>query len=237
MASNNSSDFDDDYGKRPPFFNGEKYYYWKNRMKAFVGAFDFDALSAIEEGPFVPTHKVNGLTIEKPEDLWTDDDKKKVHHDSRAKHWIFCALSNDVLSFVMYCETAQEMWNTLRDIYEGTGEVKRAKIGRLTGEYERFHMKHGEKISDMEMRFYDVVHHLASLGKEISDEDLVNKVLRCLSRKWQRKVRTIVKSRNFSMMKLGLLFRELEEHEIEMNRLEENDEMHKNKTNRSTSRS
>jgi len=43
-------------------------------------------------------------------------------------------------------------------------------------------MKPGENIQDMETRFYNVVNHLASLGKVIPN-DLVNKVLRSLSRK------------------------------------------------------
>lgn len=232
MASNNIIDSDeDDFGTRPPFFNGEKYYIWKHRMQIFVQGTDFDAWKAIEHGPFVPTHIVDGFTKPKSKTEWTDDDKKMVHPDSRAKHLISCALCNDEFSTVMYCETAQEMWNTLRNIHEGIGEVKMARIGHLTSEFERFCMKPGENIHDMQMRFYDVVNHLASLGKKIPNEDLVSKVLRCLSKKWQHKVRAIAKSINLQPMLLVSLFRELEEHETELNRLDKNDEMYNKKKN------
>ncbi|XP_045786208.1 uncharacterized protein LOC123881543 [Trifolium pratense] len=232
MASNNFYDSDsDDFGTRPPFFDGEEYYIWKNRMQVFVRAVDFHAGRAIQNGPFIPTHIVDGLTKEKPRSEWTDDDEKKVHADSRAKHFIFCALSNNQLSYVMNCDTAQEMWNTLRDIHEGTGKVKMARIEYLTGKYEVFSMKPGENIRDMQMRFYDVVDHLDSLGKKIPDEELVNKVLRCLSKKWRHKVRSIRKSNDLSTMLLVSLFSEIQEHELELNRLDENDEMHKKKKN------
>jgi hypothetical protein len=229
MASNNFYDSDsDDFGTRPPFFDGEEYYIWKNRMQTFLRAVDFDAWKAISNGPFIPTHIVDGLTKEKPISEWTDDDEKKNH----ANGTLLCALSKDQFLFVRNCDTAQKMWNTLRDIHEGTGEVKMARIEYLTREYEGFFMKSGENIHDMQMRFYNVVYHLASLGKKIPNEDLVNKVLRCLSKKWRHKVRTIRKSRDFSSMLLASLFSELREHELVLNRLDENDEMHKKKKNR-----
>ena len=48
----------------------------------------------------------------------------------------------------------------------------------------------------MQKRFTRIVNHLASLGKIFSNEDLINKVLRCLSRQWQPKVTAIAESRN-----------------------------------------
>ena len=74
------------------------------------------------------------------------------------------------------------MWNTLQVTHEGTTDVKRSRINTLTHEYELFRMNQNEIIQEMQKRFTHIVNHLASLGKMFPNEDLINKVLRCLSR-------------------------------------------------------
>ena len=83
---------------------------------------------------------------------------------------------------VSNCKNAKEMWDTLQVTYEGTTDVKRSRINTLTHEYELFKMFQYETIEDMQKRFTHIVNHLASLGKIFPNEDLINKVLRCLSR-------------------------------------------------------
>jgi len=74
------------------------------------------------------------------------------------------------------------MWDTLQVTHEGTTDVKRSRINTLTHEYELFRMNLNETIQDMQKRFTHIINHLASLEKIFPNEDLVNKVLRCLSR-------------------------------------------------------
>ena len=57
-------------------------------------------------------------------------------------------------------------------------------------------MNQNETIQHMQKRFTHIVNHLASLGKIFPNEDLIIKVLRCLSRQWQPKVTTITKSKD-----------------------------------------
>jgi len=83
---------------------------------------------------------------------------------------------------VSYCKNAKEMWDTLQVIHEGTTGVKRSRINTLTYKYELFIMNQNETIQDMQKRFTHIVNHLASSGKIFPNEDLINKVLRCLSR-------------------------------------------------------
>ena len=65
-------------------------------------------------------------------------------------------------------------------------------------------------------RFTHIVNHLASFGKIFPNEDLINKVLRCLSREWQPKVTAISESKVLSSMSLATLFGKLQEHEMEL---------------------
>jgi len=79
----------------------------------------------------------------------------------------------------------------------------------------------------MQKRFTHIVNHLASSGKIFSNEDLINKVLRCLSRQWQPKVTTIAESRDLTNMSLATLFGKLQEHEMELMRLHKHEENEK----------
>ena len=83
---------------------------------------------------------------------------------------------------VSSCKSAKEMWDTLRLTHEGTTDVKRSRINALTHEYELSRKNANESIQNMQKRFTHIVNHLAALGKEFQNEDLINKVLRCLSR-------------------------------------------------------
>nr|KYP36928.1 Copia protein [Cajanus cajan] len=110
------------------------------------------------------------------------------------------------------------MWDTLKVAHEGTNDVKRSRRNTFTHEYELFIMNQNESIQDIQKRFIHKINHLASLGKVFPNEDLINKVLRCLSRKW------IAESKDLITMSLASLFGKLQEHEMELMRLNQNEE-------------
>jgi len=72
------------------------------------------------------------------------------------------------------------------------------------------------------------VNHLISLGKIFEREELNIKILKCLDRSWQPKVTIIFESKNLTTLTTTSLFGKLREHELEMNRLndQENEEKH-----------
>jgi hypothetical protein len=212
---------------KPPHFNGDGY--WKEKMKIFIEGIDCDVWDAVVNGPFVPTHSVNNVEVNKPRNLWTKEDKEKVQYNLKAKTTISIALSMDEFYRVSNCTTAKEMWDTLQVTHEGTPEVKRARMNTLTRDYELFRMKSDESIKDMQTRFIHIVNLLRALGKTFNNEDLINKVLRCLNRSWQPKVTAISESRDLASMDLATLFGKLQEHELELNRLIESEEGEKKK--------
>ena len=129
------------------------------------------------------------------------------------------------------CKTAKEIWDTLETTHEGTEEVKRSRLNTLSQEYEMFRMQPGEKILDMQKRFSHLINHLAALGKTLSNNEINLKILRSLTREWQPKVTAISEKKSLSNMSLAALFGKLQEHEIELARLEQHEEVvkkHKN---------
>jgi len=125
---------------------------------------------------------VGSATIEKPREEWDDDERRRVQYNLKAKNIITYALGMNEYFRVSNCKNVKEMWDTLQVTHEGTTDVKRSRINTLTHEYELFRMNQNETIQDMQKRFTHIVNHFASLGKIFPNEDLINKVLRCLSR-------------------------------------------------------
>jgi len=127
-------------------------------------------------------------TIEKSREEWSEEEKRLVQYNLKAKNIIISALGMDEYFRVSNCKSAKDMWDTLQVTHKGTTDVKKSRINTLTREYELFRMNPDESRQDMQKRFTHMINHLASLGKIFPNEDLINKVLRCLSREWQPKV-------------------------------------------------
>ncbi|MQL71282.1 hypothetical protein Taro_003600, partial [Colocasia esculenta] len=141
---------------RPPLFDGEDYTYWKTRMEYFLQGFDFQIWSIVEEGDLVVLNN---------RDDWTEDDRKKISLNCKAKSILCCALSKKEFNCVSACKSVMEMWEKLRITYEGTDKVKETRIDILVTQYERFQMQSGESITQMFSRFIDITNGLAGLGK------------------------------------------------------------------------
>ncbi|VFQ93042.1 unnamed protein product [Cuscuta campestris] len=107
---------------------------------------------------------------------------------------LYCAVNPDDYRKISCCTTAKEMWDKLEVTYEGTDQVREAKLDFLTQEYEMFRMKEGEKIDDMFDRFSKIINDLHALKKTYANKDLVRKILRSLTPEWRSKADAIYES-------------------------------------------
>ena len=197
---------------RPPFFNGLDYTYWKTRMRVFLISLNLDLWNIVENGFQLPS---------KPMNEWSDLEKKYFSLNAKAMNALFCALDKNEFNRVSLCETAFDIWRALEITHEGTSRVKDSKVNILLLDFELFHMKPSETVVDMYTRFTDVVNGLKSLGKSFSDFELVNKVLRSLSKTWDSKVTAIQESKNLNHFPLEELIGSLITYEMTCNAREE----------------
>ena len=140
MASSNYLFPEGNSINRPPIFNGVGYHYWKTRMQIFIEAIDLNIWEAIEQGPYVPSIVAGSATIEKPRADWTEEERRLVQYNLKAKNIITSALGINEYFRISNCKSAKDMWDTLQVTHEGTTDVKRSRINTLTREYELFRM-------------------------------------------------------------------------------------------------
>ncbi|VFQ98497.1 unnamed protein product [Cuscuta campestris] len=162
---------------RPPLFDGTNYSYLKERMRIFIQSNDYKLWLIVKNGCGVPMKKVDDVNVPKTEEEFTNEDWKKMEHNAKAINMIYCGVNADDYRKILRCETAKQVWEKLEDTYEGTTQVRKAKINHLTHEYELFSMKENEKIEEMFERFSNIINPLNLLGKTYTDRELVRKVV------------------------------------------------------------
>ncbi|VFQ69629.1 unnamed protein product [Cuscuta campestris] len=116
--------------------------------------------------------KVEDKLIPKTEDEFDAEDIKKVENYAKAINMLYCAVNPNDYRKISCCSTAKEMWDKLEVTYEGTDQVREAKIDFLTQECEMFRMKEHENIDNMFDRFSKIVNDLHALKKTYTDRDL-----------------------------------------------------------------
>ena len=98
------------------------------------------------------------------------------------------------------CEFVKEIWDTLCVIHEATETIKDTKINASLQRYEPFKFKSREKINDTFDGFITISNELTSLGKKISEPDLMRKMLRILPRTWDAKKTAIEEAQDLKKL-------------------------------------
>ncbi|GMI76746.1 hypothetical protein HRI_001343900 [Hibiscus trionum] len=212
MAS--TSSYESQSTTKPPFFNGDNYLYWKNRMRLFIKSTDFMVWDVVEEGPYIPMRRDGERLVPKIKAEMTDDERRRMQVNDKALHVIFCALGPDIYSKVSSIENAKEVWDTLETTYEGTSDVKETKIGLLNLNYENFKMDPDESVSQMFDRFSVIVNGLKGFREIIPEDKLVRKLLYSLPESWDSKRTAIIEAKDLKTLKLDALVGSLLTHEI-----------------------
>ncbi|KAA0052397.1 UBN2 domain-containing protein [Cucumis melo var. makuwa] len=109
--------------------------------------------------------------------------------------------------------TARHAWQILENTYKEADRVKRVCLQKLRGDYESLHMKKSESVSDYILRLLAVVNEMKRYGEVISDEQVVEKILRSLDEKFNFIIVAIEESKDLSTMSIDQLMGSLQTHE------------------------
>ena len=202
---------------RPLLFRGTNFSYWKNLMQMFIKTENYELWNIVTKEPYIPQTTVDGKTVTKTEDQYTQEDFAKLSKNCKAMHILYCGLDANEYNRICACESAKEIWDKLVVTYEGTSQVRETKINMLVHQYELFKMQPEETIKEMFTRFTDITNNLKSLGKSYTNEEMVRKILRCLPKnKWGPKVTAIEEAQNLKTLTLDDLLGKLMTHEIHL---------------------
>ena len=185
----------------------------------------------IEKGPYVPMKLVTGINpdgtiaadkfIPKVASEYTEEYEKKVHKDKKAMNILFNGFDKDMFDNVINCTTSKEAWDTIQILYEGTEQVRENKMQLLTQQYEHFHFKQSETLSDTFSRFQKLLNALKLYERVYSTKDTNLKLLRFLPNEWKPMTVSLRHSHEFKDYNLEKLYGVLKTYELEIQQDEE----------------
>jgi hypothetical protein len=97
-------------------------------------------------------------------------------------------LNDTVFTKVAHCKSAKEIWDKLRNIYEGGSKFKTTKLQAYRGQFEHLKMKEDKDITTYFLRVDEKVNAIIGLGEEIEEFVIVQKVLISLSMRFNPKI-------------------------------------------------
>ena len=210
-------------GYKLPMFSKENFNIWKARMKSHLGALDDDMWHVITNGPIkimkagTSTDAEGGSQlVEKPRSEWTTEDKRKNNLDNIAIDSMHKTLDDNMMSKVITCKNAKEVWDKLAKLYEGNEQTKENKLMAANQKYETIRMKPGETMAEFDERFSSIVVELITLGKELGNKELASKVLRTLPKEWDIKAVAMREAKDLNNLELHDLFTDLKAYKCEL---------------------
>ncbi|GKC20593.1 zinc finger, CCHC-type containing protein [Tanacetum coccineum] len=176
---------------RCPVLNNKNYTLWALRMKKILmanGVWDL----------------VEGTSTSKEID---------VKKDSSASSYLFQGLPEDLQMQVAGCETANEIWDSLKARFIGTEDVQQAHSQQLKSEFERLVMKEDETIDSFAGKLMSIITKAATCGLTFDEQTKVRKVLNAVPDKFLPIVATIEMIVDFKTVKLEEIIGKLKTYE------------------------
>lgn len=68
--------------------------------------------------------------------------------DMKVKNYLFQAIDRTILETILVKETAKEIWDSIKNKFEGNARVKRSHLQALRREFETLEMKDGEGVNE-----------------------------------------------------------------------------------------
>ncbi|XP_074347115.1 uncharacterized protein LOC141685939 [Apium graveolens] len=179
-------------GVKIPILDKDTYVKWIENGPHLLSQ-DESYVKWIENGPHVPRRVAtnvedvteNEQTVPKPKSEWTDEDIEAVHKDKKAMNILFTGLDQDMFDNVINCKTAKDIWDIVQVLCEGTEQVRENNMQLLIQQYEHFHFKDGEPLSDIFSRFQKLLNGLKLYGRVYQTKDSNLKFLRSLPKEWK----------------------------------------------------
>jgi len=136
--------------------------WWEKTMESYISTNDYQCWRVILNG--------NGVVdLNKPEADWTPADYTTMEKNAKARQYILNGLGREDMDKVLHIDNAKGMWNALKEMHEGSDELKASRKFQLQGEYHSFKMNDNESVSEYYSRFQRLTSKLTNAGVVLED--------------------------------------------------------------------
>ena len=126
--------------------------------------------------------------------------KKLSDNNSKSMNAILEVLSKSKFTKVMHYKHVREMWDKLKNTYEGDDKVKQEKIQTHRSQFEILKMDEEENIAAYLLCVDGIVNIIKGFGETIDEKIIVQKVLRSLPMRFNPKISTLEDRNKFDKL-------------------------------------
>ncbi|GKD00645.1 retrovirus-related pol polyprotein from transposon TNT 1-94, partial [Tanacetum coccineum] len=138
--------------------------------------------------------------------------------------YLFQAIDRSILATILKKDTSKEIWDSLKQKYQGTARVQRAQRQALRKEFEVLHMKTGESVNDYFGRTLTIANKLRMTREKMEDVHIIEKILRSMTSRYDYVVCSIEESNDLDTMSIDMLQSSILIHEQRMGRQVEDEQ-------------
>ncbi|XP_073138295.1 uncharacterized protein [Henckelia pumila] len=92
-----------------------------------------------------------------------EDQKLK---DLKVKNYLFQAIDRNIMETILNKDTAKDIWNSLKQKYQGSTRVKKAQLQALRKEFEILQMKERESVDEYFARTLAIANKMKIHGEK-----------------------------------------------------------------------
>lgn len=203
----------DHYSAKPPIFDGEKFDYWKERIKSFFIGCVVDLWDMVLDGYTRPIDtNVTNLRRSK----MNEHQNKDYKNHRRSRNILMNCISYYEYENITNRDSAKSRFDSLKMTHEGNEQVKESKALALIQKYEYFKIEDDEMIEEMFLIFQTLVSGLKVRKKGNTTSDHVKKIIRSMPKKWKPMVTALKVSKDLNKTTLEELISSMRSHDIEL---------------------
>ncbi|KAL6317815.1 hypothetical protein AAG906_030569 [Vitis piasezkii] len=136
--------------------------------------------------------------------------KERKTRKAKAKACLFATISPSIFIKIMKINSAAEIWEYLKEEYKGNERIKNMQVMNLIREFEMKKMRESIFVKDYATQLLSIADKVRLLGKEFSNEKIVQKILVTLLEKYEATISSLENSKDLSTISLTELLHSLE---------------------------
>ncbi|GAU46965.1 hypothetical protein TSUD_143070 [Trifolium subterraneum] len=175
-----------------PILDGKNWDTWVKQMKVIF------IVQEVDEQVNTVLDPLPANATEQQRTTFREAQKK----DSKALFLIHQCVDSKVCEKIADATTSKDAWDILQKSYGDDAKVKKVKLQALKRQFELLEMKSDEAVAEYFTRVETLTNQMKNCGSTLSEEEMVEMVLRTLTHKFDHIVVTIEQTKDSSEIKM-----------------------------------
>ncbi|XP_069145718.1 uncharacterized protein [Solanum lycopersicum] len=181
----------------PPSFNEESYQIWAVRKQTYLEALDL--WEAVEHDYEIVPLPNNPIIAQ------IKNHKERKTMKSKAKTCLYTTVSSTIFTRITSLKSAKEVWDYLKNEYEGDERIRELQVLNLVREFELQRMKESETRKEYSDRLLNIANRVRLLGSSFNDSRIFDKILVIVPERFEATVTTLENTKDLSKITLAEL--------------------------------